>query len=108
MKIGIIKAADGPSLAAIYGDRWVEVPKALEALGEPVINEMSAFIETYCDTVISLNDRIRGLLEDGSAADYTHPLAGAEFLPPIPASPVLFTARGNSACFTRVHCLKDA
>jgi len=103
MKIGIIKAADGPSLAAVYGDRWVEVPKALEALGEPVINEMSAFIETYCDTVVSLNDRIRGLLEDGSAADYTHPLAGSEFLPPIPASPVLFTARGNSACFTRVR-----
>lgn len=102
MKIGIINTKCGPSLAAVYGDSWVEVPKALAALGEEPINEMAAFIERYCDTVVALNEKIRALFEDGKAADYTWPLAGAEFLPPMPAVPKLFTARGNACCFTRV------
>ena len=100
MKIGIIQTPDGPSLAAIYGDSWVSVPKALEALGEKPVNEMAAFIETYCDTVVSLNEKIRTLAEEGKA-EY-HPLAEVQFLPPLPATPKLLTARGNSAVFTRV------
>ena len=46
MKIGIIQTQEGPNLAAFYGENWVSVPKALEALGEKPINEMGAFIET--------------------------------------------------------------
>lgn len=103
MKIGIMKIADGPCLAAVYGDQWVEVPKALAMLGEEPINEMSAFISRYCDTVVDLNNRIRQLLEEGRTAAFTHPLSDAVYLPPLPESPVLFTARGNSACFTRVR-----
>lgn len=102
MKIGIIQTAQGPSLAAFYGENWVSVPRALEALGEKPINEMAEFIEAYCDTVVALNDRIRKLYESGEAKEYTYPVAGAIFLPPLPAVPKLFTARGNSAVFTRV------
>ena len=102
MKIGIVQTESGPSLAAIYGESWVSVPKALEALGEKPINEMSAFIEAYCDTVVELNKKIQNLFETGAAGDYTYPLAGAKLLPPLPAVPKLFTARGNSAVFTRV------
>ena len=102
MKIGIIKTPRGPELAAFYGENWVSVPKALEALGEKPVNEMESFIETYCDTVVDLNDRIRALLASGKAADYTYPVAGAEFLPPLPAQPTFFTARGNSALHTRL------
>ena len=103
MKIGIIKGQDGPCLAAFYGEHWVSVPKALEALGEPVLNEMAAFIETYCDTVVDLNNRIRELYESGAAWEYTYPVEGAEFLPPLPAVPKFFTARGNSALHTRMR-----
>ena len=102
MKIGIINTCSGPSLAAIYGDNWVSVPKALEALGEAPVNEIAAFIERYCDTVAELNEKIRTLYLEGKAASYTYPLAGAEFLPPVPAVPKLLTARGNACCFTRV------
>ena len=41
--------------------------------------------------------------EDGRADRFAHPLAEAAYLPPLPAVPKLFTARGNSACFTRVR-----
>ena len=44
MKIGIIQTEKGPSLASIYGERWVSIPAALEALGEKPINEMAEFI----------------------------------------------------------------
>ena len=74
MKIGIIKASQGPCLAAFYGDQWVSVPKALEALGEKPINEMGAFIETYCDSVVDLNKRIFALVENGKAREYTYPV----------------------------------
>ena len=102
MKIGVIQTEKGPSLAAIFGEEWVSVPAALKALGEPPVNEMAQFIETYCDTVVELNEKIRGLVTSGAAKDYTYPLADATFLPPLPAVPKLFTARGNSAVFTRV------
>lgn len=102
MKIGIIQTQEGPSLAAVYGESWVSVPKALEALGEAPVNEMAAFIETYCDSVVELNKKINALVENGQAKEYTYPLDGAQFLPPLPAVPKLFTARGNSAVFTRV------
>ena len=102
MKIGIIKTDAGPSLAAFYGKNWVSVPKALEALGEKPINEMAEFIETYCDTVVDLNKRIFALVESGEARPYTYPVAGAQFLPPLPAVPTFFTARGNSALHTRI------
>jgi 2-keto-4-pentenoate hydratase/2-oxohepta-3-ene-1,7-dioic acid hydratase in catechol pathway len=102
MKIGIIQTQEGPSLAAFYGENWVSVPKALEALGEKPINEMGAFIEAYCDTVVDLNQRIYALVENGEAAAYSYPIEGATFLPPLPAVPKLLTARGNSAVHTRV------
>ena len=41
MKIGIIQTEQGPNLAAFYGENWVSVPKALEALGEKPVNEMA-------------------------------------------------------------------
>lgn len=100
MKIGIIQTEKGPSLAAIYGENWVSVPNALEALGEQPVNEMASFIETYCDTVVQLNERIRELVSGGKIA--VQSLADAKFLPPLPAVPKLFTARGNSAVHTRV------
>ena len=100
MKIGIIQTEQGPSLAAIYGENWVSVPAALELLGEKPVNEMATFIETYCDTVVELNERIRSLASSGKIA--VQSLAGAKFLPPLPAVPKLFTARGNSAVHTRV------
>lgn len=102
MKIGIIKTEQGSVLAAFYGESWVSVPKALEALGEKPVNEMAAFIETYCDTVVELNKRIYALVKAGEAKDYTYPVAGAVFLPPLPATPKFFTARGNSALHTRM------
>lgn len=100
MKIGIINTPGGPSLAAIYGEDWVSIPKALEVLGEKPVNEMAEFIETYSDTVVELNKKIYALAETGKAQ--RHPLAGAEFLPPLPAVPTFFTARGNSALHTRI------
>ena len=100
MKIGVLKTEGGSVLAAIYGESWVSVPAALKALGEEPVNEMAKFIETYCDTVVSLNEKIRVLAQTGNVESL--PLAGAEFLPPIPAAPKLYTARGNSAVFTRV------
>jgi 2-keto-4-pentenoate hydratase/2-oxohepta-3-ene-1,7-dioic acid hydratase in catechol pathway len=100
MKIGIIQTEKGPSLAAIYGENWVSVPAALEILGEKPINEMAEFITAYCDTVVELNDRIRALVENGMLEKQS--LTEAEFLPPLPAVPKLFTARGNSAVHTRV------
>lgn len=100
MKIGIIQTEKGPSLAVIYGENWVSVPAALEVLGEKPINEMASFIEAYCDTVVELNKRIRALVDGGKVAAQS--LKGAKFLPPLPAVPKLFTARGNSAVFTRV------
>lgn len=103
MKIGIIQTSEGPNLAAIYGESWVSVPKALETLGENPINEMSAFIESYCDNVVQLNKNICQLVETGQAEAYTYPLSGAHFLPPLPESPKLLTARGNSAVFTRAR-----
>ena len=102
MKIGMIQTEQGPNLAAFYGEIWVSVPKALEALGEKPVNEMATFIETYCDTVVELNKKIYALVENGKAKDYTYPVAGAAFLPPLPSVPKLFTARGNSAVHTRV------
>lgn len=103
MKIGIMQTPEGPSLAAIYGDSWVSVPRALEALGKPPVNEMAAFIEAYSDTVVTLNAQIRQLADSGQAAAYTFPLSGAQFLPPLPAVPKLLTSRGNSAVFCRVQ-----
>lgn len=102
MKIGIIQTQEGPSLAAFYGESWVSVPKALEALGEAPVNEMAAFIEAYCDSVVDLNKRIYALVENGEAKGFTYPVDGAEFLPPLPAVPTFFTARGNSALHTRI------
>ena len=72
MKIGIIQTEQGPNLAAFYGENWVSVPKALEALGEKPVNEMAQFIETYCDTVVELNQRIYALVEKGEAKSYTY------------------------------------
>ena len=103
MKIGIIQTEKGPNLAAFYGENWVSVPHALEALGEKSINEMASFIDTYCDTVVELNKRIYALVQSGKAKDYTYPVAGATFLPPLPATPKFFTARGNSALHTRMR-----
>jgi 2-keto-4-pentenoate hydratase/2-oxohepta-3-ene-1,7-dioic acid hydratase in catechol pathway len=100
MKIGIIQGHNGPTLAAIYGDSWVSIPEALEALGEIPVNEMAQFIDTYCDTVVEINEKIRALVASHGTEAY--PLADAIFLPPLPAVPKLFTARGNSAVFTRV------
>ena len=103
MKIGIIQTEQGPNLAAFYGENWVSVPKALEALGEKPVNEMAQFIEIYCDTVVELNQRIYALVEKGEAKAYTYPVEGAIFLPPLPATPKFFTARGNSALHTRMR-----
>ena len=103
MKIGIIQTEKGPNLAAFYGENWVSVPKALEALREKPINEMAEFIEVYCDTVVDLNKRIYALVEIGEAKEYTYPVAGATFLAPLPATPKFFTARGNSALHTRMR-----
>ena len=103
MKIGIIQTEQGPNLAAFYGESWVSVPKALEALGEKSINEMAEFIEVYCDAVVDLNKRIYALLESGEAKNYTYPVEGATFLAPLPATPKFFTARGNSALHTRMR-----
>ncbi len=102
MKIGIISHRETPTLAVFFGDCWVSVPQALKDLGKPVVNEMSDFINAYGDEVIALNRQIGELVNTGKAKDYTFPVAGASFLPPVPASPTLLTARGNSACFTRV------
>lgn len=51
MKIGIISSEGKPTLAAFYGEVWVPVPRALEALGMEPVNEMAAFIERYGDAV---------------------------------------------------------
>lgn len=105
MKIGIIRTDRGPCLAAFYGERWVSVPEALRALGETPVNELSEFIGTYCDRIPALNRQILDLLDSSAAEAYTFPTAGAQYLPPLPASPVLFTARGNSALHTRTRKL---
>ena len=102
MKIGIIHAPQGPTLAAFYGESWVSLPKALEALGEVPLNELGAFIELWCDAIPQLDQKIRKLLESGASAPFTYPIKGARFLPPLPQQPVLFTARGNSALHTRL------
>lgn len=102
MKIGVISLKGTPTLAAIYGDVWVSIPEALKSLGREPVNELSQFIAQYCGGIPALNEETGALVSRGAAAAYTYPLAGAEFLPPLPASPTLFTARGNSACFTRV------
>lgn len=106
MKIGIIQTAEGPNLAAIYGDSWVSIPKALQTLGEPVLNEMSSFIDVWCDRILELNGRITQLMQQGLAV--TYPLVGATFLPPLPASPKLITSRGNSCVFKRARMSKIA
>lgn len=102
MKIGIISSEGKPTLAAFYGDSWVSVPRALEALGMEPVNEMAAFIERYGDTVVPLNQEIQELMQKGALDRYIYPVKGATFLPPVPAVPKLFTARGNSSCFVRV------
>lgn len=102
MKIGIIQTKQGQKLAAFYGESWVSVSDALEALGEKPVSEMTDFIENYRDGVVELNKRILALVESGEAKAYMYPVAGATFLPPLPAVPKLFTARGNSAVHTRV------
>lgn len=102
MEIGIISSEGKPTLAAFYGDVWVSVPRALEALQLEPVNEMAAFITRYGDTVVSLNQKIQALVQEGAAGEYTHPVQDAVFLPPVPAVPKLFTARGNSGCFVRV------
>lgn len=102
MKIGVISHGETPVLAALYGDAWVSIPKALQALGQEPINELSQFIARYCDGIPALNGAIGRLVNTGEAAACTFPTAGVKLLPPLPASPKLFTARGNSACFTRV------
>lgn len=99
MKIGIISSNGTPTLAAFYGDIWVSVPQALEALNMEPVNEMAAFIERYGDDVVPLNQKIDRLAQDGKIATYS--VKQATFLPPVPASPKLFTGRGNSACFVR-------
>ena len=102
MKIGIIHAPEGAPLAAFNGESGGSIPKALEALGELPVNELGAFIERWCDAIPQLDQKIRKLLEDGTAAAFTYPIKGARFLPPLPQQPVLFTARGNSALHTRL------
>lgn len=103
MKIGIISEGGAPALAAVYGDVWVSVPKALGALGLEPVNELSDFISRYGADVAALNRDIENLFKNGKAEGFSHPLADdLEFLPPLPRSPKLFTARGNSATFVRV------
>ena len=63
MKIGIISSEGKPTLAAFYGDIWVSVPRALEALKLEPVNEMAAFITRYGDTVVSLNQEIQALVQ---------------------------------------------
>ncbi len=103
MKLGIISRGGTPTLAAVYDGCWAEVPAALAALGREPVTELRTFIEGYGDEVVSLNAAIGALTRRSPRPDFVHPLdGGTEFLPPLPASPKLFTARGNSACFTRV------
>ncbi len=96
MKLAILKRDGKTALAAIYGDRYVELPAALAALSEEPVGELREFIRRWDGRIPELNEKIRGLSE------LMQPLGGCEYLPPVPASPRLITARGNSTIFTRV------
>jgi hypothetical protein len=54
LKIGIIAAPKGATLAAFYGENWVSIPKALEALGEPVVDVNSE--GAYADQGMTLRN----------------------------------------------------
>lgn len=100
MKIGILKHSGTESLAAVYGPDFLEIPGALQTLGEKPVTELRELIMAYGDRILELDAQFQKLLK--THPQLTHPLAESEFLPPVPRCPKLFTSRGNSAVFTRV------
>ena len=105
MKIGILSYQDVCSLAAVYGDVWVELPAALKRLGMPAHEELRDFIREYQDGIPALNEKIEAFMKENPDSALIHPVAESKFLPPIPAQPRLQTFRGNSCVFAR--CCKS-
>ena len=107
MKIGIVSHEGTPNLAAFYRDGWIALREVLPKVGRIGVNELSAFIKRYGSDVVALNGEILNFLSTGEGSTYLHPVTDRlAYLPPVPAVPLLLTARGNSACFTRVIKMK--
>lgn len=101
MKLAILRRNAEPKLAAVFGEQYVDISRALPMLSEEPVGELRQFITRYHDKIPELETQLRQLMH-GPAHGLVHDVAGSEFLPPVPKSPKLLTARGNSTIFTRV------
>lgn len=101
MKLAILRRDTKPTLAAVFGGQYVDIGRALPMLGEEPVGELRQFIARYHGRIPELEAEFQRLTQD-YAHEFDHDLEGCEFLPPVPKSLKLLTARGNSTIFTRV------
>lgn len=101
MKLAILGRDGESGLAALYGQQYVDIPRALGRLSEEPVGDLREFIARYDGRIPQLDKEFRQLTAaDPREGDQA--IAGCTFLPPVPAAPKLLTARGNSTIFTRV------